>query len=105
MTGQCRTYEFGDRFVSVVPLEAGLSLLPPGALDAPDDVVLGVARGGRSAGADGAEGARAGYDLGLASRSTEGGASGAAGADATAVVMLFERPKRKVDQSGLLRTM
>ncbi len=77
------TYEFGDRFGSVLALGAGLSLAPP------NDDVFGVAEAGaRSVGPDGADGANVGYDLGLASRSTEGGASGAAEADATAVVML-----------------
>lgn len=82
------TYEFGDRFDSAAPLETALSLVPP---DTAADDIFGVDEaGGRSAGAEGADGASAGYDLGLASRSTEVGASGAAEADATAVVMLIE---------------
>ena len=66
-------------------LETELSLVPT---DTAKDAVFEVVEAGvRSAGA---EGAKVGYDLGLASRSTEGGASGAAEADATAVVMMIE---------------
>lgn len=81
------TYEFGDRFASAAaPLEIAVSLVP-----LEEDAVFGVAEaGGRSAGAEGADGANGGYDRGLASRSVEGGASGAAEADATAVVMSIE---------------
>lgn len=86
--GWYETYEFGDRLASVAPFETALSLVPP---DPAVDAVFGVPEAGeRSAGAEGADGANAGYDRGLASRSTEGGASGAAAADATAVVILIE---------------
>jgi len=102
------TYEFGDRFDSAAPLETALSLVPSytlpslslwdqhcqccvGKSDTGADAMFGVDEaGGRSAGAEGADGASVGYDLGLASRTTEVGASGAAEADATAVVMLIE---------------
>ncbi len=80
----CETYEFGDRFASVVPFCAAPSLAPP---DAAEDVAFGVAEAG--ARSIGAEGASVGYDFGLASLSTEGGASGAAEAGATAVVIVY----------------
>ena len=86
------TYEFGDRFASAVPFETAPSLVP---LDAADDVFNVAEAGGRSAGAEGADGASVGYGLGLASRSTEDGTSGAAGADATAVVMMVEGVQAK----------
>lgn len=74
-------------------METAPSPVPPDTAE--DDVFEVVEAGGRSAGAEGADGANGGYDLGLASRSTERGASGAAEADAIAVVMMIERVQYK----------
>lgn len=92
------TYAFGDRLPSGVPLETALSPVPPDTAE--DDVFEVAEAGGRSAGAEGADGANGGYDLGLASRSTEGGASGAAEADAIAVVMMMIEGVQHKEGSG-----